>query len=551
MLQINEIKLPVNHDGNALLLKAAHILHVDRNEIKELKILRRSLEARKGEKLSYVYSAAVTLKKEDAALKRIPSRLKTKIRKYEPSVYRFPYAAEKDAVFQRPVIIGAGPAGLFCAWELARAGFRPLVIERGKTAAERKADVEEFWKTGVLKPDSNVQFGEGGAGTFSDGKLNTQVGDRMGRKAEVLSIFIRHGAAENIAYDAKPHLGTDVLMKVIPSIRNEITAMGGEFRFRTACTALETENSRLSAIITSEGERIPADCAVLAIGHSARDTFQMLYDEGLSMEAKAFAVGVRISHPQELINANQWGEDYPESLGSASYNLAVQLEDGRGVYSFCMCPGGYVVNASSEEGMLAVNGMSYSGRSSGRANSAIVVTVAPEDYSSETGSGVKAHPLSGILFQRDLEKKAYEAGRGCIPVQLFSDFEKGIPSVPAEGLVNMAEASAKGRILFGNVRGIFPERLAEDLTEGIRRFDGKIAGFAGKDTLVYGVESRTSSPVRILRDENLESSLPGLFPCGEGAGYAGGIISAAMDGIRTAEAAAAKISGLVCGKHPC
>ncbi len=549
MLELSGLRLPVDHKEKSLREKAARLLSIPVKDIGEIRILRRSLEARKEEQLSYVYTLALAVRQEERLLKKAAAgKGKARVKHYEPVKYRFPYAAPSGE-FLRPVIIGAGPAGLFCAYALAKAGFKPLVLERGKRAEDRKKDVESFWKTGVLNPSSNVQFGEGGAGTFSDGKLNTQVGDKLGRKSEVLHIFTEAGAKESILYDAKPHLGTDALLRIIPAIREKIISFGGEFLFEETCTGLVTENSQLTGILTESGRKLRTGTAVLAVGHSARDTFAMLQEKGVDMEAKAFAVGVRISHPQEMINARQWGRDYPKSLGAASYSLAEKLTDGRGAYSFCMCPGGYVVNASSEEGLLAVNGMSYSGRNSGRANAAIVVTVSPADYTSDPGQA--DNPLRGVAFQRDLERKAFIAGNGAVPVQSFPAFAENRKEKPSEELVEAAGEAIKGQYRFADVRSVFPEYLAADLTEGIRKMDRKIPGFAGAAAFVCGVESRTSSPVRILRDDTGQSNIKGLFPCGEGAGYAGGIVSAAMDGLKTAEAAAACLTqaALACRDH--
>ena len=437
--------------------------------------------------------------------------------------YQFPLPGT-EKLEHVPVIVGSGPAGLFCAWYLARAGYRPLVLERGQEAQKRKETVDRFWKDGVLDPDSNVQFGEGGAGTFSDGKLNTLVKDPNGRNHEVLKRFVEAGAPEEIVYQQKPHLGTDVLIGIVETMRHQIEEMGGSFRFETKVTDLCIENGHLTAVEVNNEEKIPADACVLALGHSARDTFDMLHRRGVYMEPKSFAVGLRMEHPQKMINYDLYGEEETEFLGAASYKVTHTCENGRGVYSFCMCPGGYVVNASSEQGMLAVNGMSYQARDSKNANSALIVTVTPEDFPEEG-------PLGGIAFQRNLEKRAWEIGKGKIPVQLFGDYKLHQKS-SAFGEI---EPQMKGAYVLADVRSILPKEIGDSIEEGVLAFGRKLKGFDRNDAILSGVESRTSSPVRIVRNREGYSNIEGIYPCGEGAGYAGGITSAAMDGIKTAE----------------
>ncbi len=389
----------------------------------------------------------------------------------------------------------------------------------------------------MLNPDTNVQFGEGGAGTFSDGKLNTLVKDVKGRNQKVLDIFIRHGAPEAISYQAKPHIGTDILKQVIRNMRRQIEAWGGSYLFDTCVTDLHFSNENLQSLAcrnqtTGKCYNIETTLAVLAIGHSARDTFAMLENRGFQMEAKSFAVGLRVEHPQTMINDAQYGKEAALVLEAAPYKVTANLENGRGVYSFCMCPGGYVVNASSEEGQIAVNGMSYSKRDGKNANSAIIVTVTPEDF---PGDGA----LAGVRFQRNLERKAYELGSGKVPQQLFGDFELGKLSERYGSFTS----EIKGQHTFGALHELFSEEIKESFCQGMHQFARKLKGFDREDAILSGVESRTSSPVRIVRDEAFESNRNGVYPCGEGAGYAGGIMSAAMDGMKIAEAIAQKYKG--------
>ena len=525
MIKINQLKLPIDHKWEDLEKKVCKLLQIPVTKLQGIELLKRSLDARKTP-LMYNYQLGVFADGEEKIVKKIKNK---DISLGKLVKYRFPNMGE-EPLTKRPVIIGAGPAGLFCAYMLAKAGFSPILLERGEAVEERQKKVDHFWETGELDIQSNVQFGEGGAGTFSDGKLNTLVKDNHGRSRYVLKTFVEFGAEDDILYESKPHIGTDILIDVVRNMRNEIINLGGEIRFNSQVTDLRMEAGEISALQVNGQEWVETSAAVLAIGHSARDTFQMLLERNVPMRSKAFAVGVRMEHPQTLINENQYGINYPDSLPAAAYKLTRKVADDRGVYSFCMCPGGYVVNASSEKGMTAVNGMSYHARAGENANSAMIISVRPEDFGSDDA-------LAGVEFQRKLEKAAYREGKGKIPVQLFGDFCKNRVSEQ----LGEIKPNTKGAWTFGNVRSVFPENLSAGLEEGIKGCEKLIPGFAREDALLLGVESRTSSPVRIERDnDTFESAIGGLYPCGEGAGYAGGIMSAAMDGIKVAEAIALK-----------
>ena len=571
MIRINQIK--IHNDGKQikrneelhrlLMNHACKSLRIDKSQLMSLEIIRHSVDARKKPEIYDVYMVDVKLNglSEEKVLKKCRDK---NVSLVEPVVYRFPFKNDnKDESYMRPVVIGAGPAGLFCAYELAENGYKPIILERGADVDKRTEIVEQFWKTGKLDTSTNVQFGEGGAGTFSDGKLNTMVKDKDGRGREALKIFVEHGAPEDILYDAKPHIGTDILREVVKSMRNRIIELGGEVRFESLVSEiLIDESSNVSGVKVSykgddnlvHEEIIPCNKVVLAIGHSARDTFYMLRDKKVDMKPKPFAVGFRVEHPQKLINLSQYGIEDSKALPPASYKLTTTTDEGRGVYSFCMCPGGYVVNASSEEGRLAVNGMSYSKRDGVNANSAIIITVDPKDFGSDD-------ILSGVKFQRKIEEKAYKLGEGRIPVERYGDFKQAVfesNSALKEKLVSdksedlqidnshiknfFSEDNTdflpqmKGQYVFADVHSILPDELNFCFVEGMEKFGRMIKGYNCEDALVSGVESRTSSPVRINRDENGESiNIKGLFPCGEGAGYAGGIMSAAMDGMKVAE----------------
>lgn len=508
-------------------------LKIKQSDIKEFTVLKKSVDARKKEQIFFIYQVDFFTDNEKKVLSRYKKNDVTiKSEKKENDTAKCEVAAEKDTS-EKIVIAGFGPAGLFAAYELALSGYKPLVIERGLDVDSRKKSVEHFWKTGELDTESNVSFGEGGAGTFSDGKLNTMVKDKFGYNRRVLETFVKFGAPAEILYLQKPHIGTDKLADVVKNMRLEIERLGGEVRFGVRLDTLNIKNTgngdskKLESINVTDRflgkeEVIECDRLILAIGHSARDTFLSLNECGVAMQPKSFAIGVRVEHSQEMIGKNQYGELY-KALPTADYKLTHQTKDGRGVYSFCMCPGGYVVNASSEKGMLAVNGMSDYLRDGINANSAIVVTVGVEDF-----DGTDA--LAGMRFQRKWEKKAFDAAGGKIPVQLFGDFKKNVVSKEFGNV----RPQTKGETAFANVREILPGEVADSIEEGIIAFEKKINGYSRDDTLLLGIESRTSSPVKIVRDDTMQSNIKGLYPCGEGAGYAGGITSAAMDGIKTA-----------------
>lgn len=536
MIRINQIKVNpevsldadrLNKDMYAKIGRALKIAPSDFT----YKIVKKSVDSRKKPDIMIVYSVDVTLKKikDEDVLKRVNDNniMLSKTVKYQiPMNVR---SCDKNP----PVIIGFGPAGMFCALMLARAGYKPIVIERGEAVDDRINSVTKFWNGGKLNTNSNAQFGEGGAGTFSDGKLNTQVKEVYGRISKVLDIFVEHGANEDITYEAKPHIGTDRLVDIVKSIRNEIINLGGTVRFNTTLTDINITKGQVSSVVVTDmngkEEIIECDSLVLAIGHSARDTFYMLKNK-LKMEQKPFALGVRIEHPQELINIHEFGDGKYKNYMPASYKLTHKASNGRGVYSFCMCPGGYVVNASSEEGRLAVNGMSYSKRDSSNANSALIVTVDSADYGSDD-------VLAGIEFQRRLEEAAYNLADGAIPVQLYGDFKRAEATKTDDLNQNRVKPMIKGKYAAANLRSILPKEVAKALVEGIDGFNKQIPGFNKSDSVLSGIESRTSSPVRINREDNLMAEgIYGIYPCGEGAGYAGGITSAAVDGIKVYEA---------------
>jgi len=533
MIRINQLKLMPEHTDQDMLKAIRHSLKLSDEIELEYKVVKRSIDARHKPEILYVYAVNVKIKNQTLEKNIIKKVNNNNIMSTNENKYKFPYTINTfaEAKNSRPIIIGFGPAGMFCALFLARCGLKPIVIERGQCVEERMKTVNEFWTKNLLDINSNVQFGEGGAGTFSDGKLNTMIKDPTGRIAKVLETFVEAGADASILYNNKPHIGTDVLCNIVRNIRKEIIHLGGEVRFNTCLEGIDAPNNKVKSIkirdirdCNSKTSQIDCNTVVMAIGHSARDTFSMIHEIGIQMTSKSFAVGLRIEHPQEFINYNTYGDTSYKNLPVADYKVTYQASTGRGVYSFCMCPGGYVVNASSENEMLAINGMSYSKRGSKNANSALIVTVTPQDFD---GDG----PLAGIEFQRNLERAAYKEGKGSIPVQLASDF---INNKVSTGFGKVVPC-IKGSYQFSNIRNILPEYISQTIIEGLENFNCLIKGYNMDDAVFSGIESRTSSPVRIIRDDIGESNVKGVFPCGEGAGYAGGITSAAIDGIKTAE----------------
>lgn len=514
-LKISNIKLNIDSTNDDAFERAYKIAGIKASFVLDKKILKLSIDARKKDEIHKIFTVGLFVPDYSKNRKNVV------VMDNEPQ-YTFNATGTKKLA-HRPVVVGFGPAGMFCSYMLAKYGFKPIIIERGSKVDERIDKINKFWSEGVLDTECNVQFGEGGAGTFSDGKLNTGIKDKENRIKFVLDTFVKYGASENILYDSKPHIGTDILAEVIVNMRKDIEKMGGTFLFDTKVTELIISENHLTAVKLNNGDIINTEVCILAIGHSARDTFEMLNDKGVTMEQKPFAIGVRIEHNQSDINKSQYGfED--NRLGAADYKLTYKTSKNRGVYSFCMCPGGYVVNSSSEEGRLVVNGMSYNNRAGKNANSAMVVTITPEDFYSN-------NVLSGMELQRELEAKAYKAGNGLIPVQKFIDFKENKISDSFESII----PQTKGNTSFANINEILPKYICEALVEGIEYFGSIINGFNNPDVILSAVESRTSSPVRILRNDGFQSNILGLYPAGEGAGYAGGITSAAIDGIKIFE----------------
>jgi hypothetical protein len=521
MIKISQLKLPVEHSEAELTHKIKKTLKLNDKTQFTYRILKRSLDARKKPELFYVYTLGVDIANESSVAMRvhIPSvTLET------PKTYQYPKCGTTP-LNRRPLVIGAGPAGLFAAFLLCECGFSPILIERGAPVEERAADVKHFWESGVLDTESNVQFGEGGAGTFSDGKLNTAVKDPSCRNPFVLETFIRFGAPEEIRFENKPHIGTDILANVIVNMRKYLVDKGCEIHFHTCADRFYKTANSITKVTCKNGMEFETEIIVLAPGHSARDTFSALHDLELPMIAKNFAVGFRVEHPQVMIDRCQYGRDARGKLPASPYKVTANFPNGRGVYSFCMCPGGYVVNSSSEEGGLVVNGMSYSGRNGKNANSAIIVSVDPKDFGADDA-------LAGMRFQRKLEQQAYRLCDGRVPQQLYGDYCKNNASTAYGSFAS----EIKGQTAFANLRGLFSADMEQSFCAGMEHFAKIIPDFDRADAILSGVEARTSSPVRILRNEHFESEFHGVYPCGEGAGYAGGIMSAAMDGLKVAEA---------------
>ena len=521
-IRINQLKLPLDYAKRPLRFYAAKALKISENEIMTVRLAKRSVDARDKAKVHFT----ATLDVETARDIRVLPQGTVKLEEPAPRVLPPVRKIEK-----RPVVVGLGPAGLFAGLTLAKMGLRPVVIERGRPVDERAKDVERFWLTGALDPASNVQFGEGGAGAFSDGKLTTGIKDP--RCTEVLETLYKAGAPEEILYAAKPHIGTDRLRGVVRNIRNDIIALGGEVHFGTRLAEIITHEGRVAGAVC-EGESgrmdIETEDIILAVGHSARDTFEMLHRMGVRMSQKPFSIGARIEHPQEMINRSQYGAcaDHP-ALGAADYKLSERMSDGRGVYTFCMCPGGHVVAAASENGGVVTNGMSYHARDGRNANAAVLVSVGPEDFGADD-------PLAGVRFQRKWEEAAYRLAGECYkaPAQLVGDFLKK----QASKTVGDVEPTYKPGVEWTSLDRCLPAFAADAMRKALPVFDRRIKGFARYDAVLTGVETRSSSPVRIERDGRCVASLQGLYPCGEGAGYAGGILSAAVDGMRCAEALA-------------
>lgn len=541
---MSNIKLEYTHNKDALLKYVVNKLHIPTKEVVSLKIYKRSVDARKKPDIFFVYSVII----ETAHMIDINKQRQLNILPYMDESYQFPFATTNLEF--RPIIIGTGPAGLFCALVLARNGQKPVLIERGDTAINRYKKIIESEQSGTIDFNSNIQFGEGGAGTFSDGKLNTGVKDPNFRKQFILQTLYEHGADESILYLNKPHVGTDYLMRIVENMRNEIISLGGEVHFNTTVIDFHVDEAAklINGVkcLTSEGViDFYSKAVVLAIGHSSRETFSQLLERNVNLEAKPFAIGLRIEHPQEWINKSQYGEKHylDGRLPVADYKLTFQSSNGRGVYSFCMCPGGYVVNASSHKESVVCNGMSYFDRGSKNANSAIISTVTVDDYNALLPEHVN-NPLIGMKYQEYFEHKAYAISQSyALPTQSFGDYHLSVKGKPAledkkfsfDLQSKMVETTCKSNLVEADLKECLPGYINQSLIEGIQAFGNQIQGFDHPKARLIGIETRTSSPVKILRNESFMSNIFGLFPCGEGAGYAGGIMSAAIDGIKTAE----------------
>ena len=519
MIRLRDIALPPEHSVSQLSYEAARMLKTQNSKIRDIKLVRRSVDARKKPDIKIIYTIDVKVDGNEQKILRQSGCRRASI---APVSYYKPPKAPVDAAC-RPVVVGFGPAGMFAALLLAMAGLRPLILERGEDAATRHEKVQTFFATGKLDPKSNVQFGEGGAGTFSDGKLNTGLNNP--RIGWILEQMVAAGAREDILFDAKPHVGTDVLLTVVQNIRQRIISLGGEIRFNSRVADLQKEKDKITAVVLESGEIIPCTHCVLAIGHSARDTFSILHSSGISMEAKPFAMGVRIEHAQSMVNTAQYGRNDPV-LPPADYKLVKHLDEET-VYTFCMCPGGFVVAATSEEGSVVTNGMSYADRDGENANAALLVSINPKDFPEND-------VLAGVRWQEKIEKKAFLAGGGnyFAPAQRVEDFLAGCPSTGAGSV----KPTYRPGVTWCDLHDVLPPKLTRALEEALPQLDGNLKGFCDGDSVLTAPETRSSSPVRIVRDETKQSvSLRGLYPAGEGAGYAGGIMSAAIDGMLCAE----------------
>jgi len=527
MLRITELKLPLDHTESAIKTAILNRLGIPAVELLSYTVFRQGHDARKRNDISLVYTLDVELKNEAGLLARKSEDPHLSLT--PDTSYRFVTQAPAKLA-DRPIVIGTGPCGLFVGLILAQMGFKPIILERGKEVRERTKDTFGLWRKSIFNPESNVQFGEGGAGTFSDGKLYTQIKDPNHYGRKVLTEFVKAGAPEEILRVSKPHIGTFRLVSMVEQIRATIESLGGEIRFQSRVDQLNITQARVTGVILANGETLSSQYVVLAVGHSARDTFKMLYEQGVYIEAKPFSIGFRIEHPQSLIDQCRFGNNAGHPLlGAADYKLVHHCKNGRAVYSFCMCPGGTVVAATSEAGHVVTNGMSQYSRNERNANSGIVVGITPDDY--------PGHPLAGIDLQRQLEQRAFKLGGETYqaPGQLVGDFLANRPS----SVLGSVQPSYTPGVHLGDLSTALPEYAITAIREALPAFDKKIKGFAMADAVLTGVETRTSSPIRIKRDESFQSiNTRGLYPAGEGAGYAGGILSAAVDGIKVAEAVA-------------